>query len=258
VGRRTLLFTGALSALLMTWSSASHADVASCIAAAEHAQPLRASGHLLEARAALMTWLTEVGKEIPTVVVRAKNAAGEDIADVKILADGAPLKSSLDGLPVPLDPGSHVLRFESPGRAPLEQTVILSQGERRALALTLLRPEDKSARPAPPPHAAEPARHIPTISWVLGGASLALAGTGVALWAVGRSEKSELDGGCGTTHSCAHGDVVASRTKLVVGDVLVGAGLVALGAGVYFALTSKPKGPALTVGLNGVVARAHF
>jgi hypothetical protein len=277
VARGTHILTGALCAVTMTWSAAAWADVASCIAAAEHAQPLRASGHLLEARAALITcaadscpttvradcvtWLTEVNGEIPSVVVQAKSASGEDLADVTVLADGTALKSSLDGLPIPLDPGSHRLRFESPGREPVEQTVLLHQRERRAVSVTLLRPEDKVARdsgPPMPPHEVEGSPRIPTISWVLGGASLALAGTGIALWVVGKGEKTDLDDGCGKTSSCAHDDIVASRTKLVIGDVLVGAGLVALGAGVYFTLSSKRTAPALSLGPHGVVARARF
>jgi hypothetical protein len=277
VARQTSLFTGALVVAITAWSFGAHADVAACIAAAERAQPLRASGHLLEARAALITcaadacpttvrtdcvtWLTEVTTEIPSLVVRAKNAAGEDIVDVKVIADGAPVKGALDGLPIALDPGSHRLRFESPGRSTQEQTVLLTQGERRALALTLLRPDERaspSAPSAPAPPAAEPSPRIPTLSWVLGGASVALAGTGIALWVVGKSEKADLDDGCGTTSSCAHADVVASRTKLVVGDVLVGAGLLALGAGVYVVLSSKRTAPALSLGPNGVVARARF
>lgn len=280
MARSTLILSGALSVVTMTWSAAAHADVTSCIAAAEHAQPLRASGHLLEARAALITcaadscpttvradcvtWLTEVRSEIPTVVVQAKNGAGEDIADVTVIADGVSAKTSLDGLPISLDPGSHRLRFESPGRTALEQTVILRQGERRALSVTLLRPDEIASRtparatsPAPA-RAADGSSRIPILSWVLGGASLALAGTGIVLWAIGKGDKSELDDGCGRTSSCAHGDVVASRSKLIVGDVLVAAGIVTLGAGVYFALSSKPAAPALALAPNGVVARGHF
>ncbi len=271
--RGTLLLIGSLSAVTMTWSASSHADVTSCIAAAERAQPLRASGHLLEARASLITcaadscpttvradcvtWLTDVSNEIPTVVVQARNAAGEDIADVTVIADGAPAKTSLDGLPISLDPGSHRLRFQSPGRTPLEQTVILHQGERRVLSVTLVRPEDSVAR-APVAPVPDGSKRIPTISWVLGGASIVLAGTGIAFWAIGKSEKSDLDDGCGRTSSCAHGDIVSSRTKLVVGDVLGGAGILALGAGVYFALSSKPAAPALAIAPNGVVALGHF
>ena len=263
---------GLLGAMTFT-SAVSRADVASCIAAAERAQPLRASGHLLEARDALITcaadscpttvrtdcvtWLTEVGNEIPTLVVQARNAAGEDLADVAVIADGAPAKASLDGLPISLDPGRHRLRLQSPGRTPVEQTVLLQQGERRAVSVTLLRPGEKVAA-GPSPAAGEAASRIPTVSLVLGGASVMLAGTGVALWAVGKSEKSDLDDGCGRTSSCAHGDIVSSRTKLIVGDVLVGAGLLALGAGVYFALSTKRSAPAVALVPNGVVALGSF
>lgn len=282
MGRRVLL-SAALGALAFCSSFAgardARADVAACIGAAEKAQTLRASGHLLEARASLIvcaadscpttvradcvTWLTEVGKEIPTVVVQAKNAAGEDLADVSVVVDGVKAKSSIDGLPIALDPGSHRIRFESAGRDAVEQTVILRQGERRAVSVTLVvpgvapaLPRGKEAPVAPP--AREESSGIPTISWVLGGAAVALAGTGVALWAVGKGEKGDLDDGCGRTSSCAHDDITSSRTKLVVGDVLVGAGLVALGVSVYFALSSKRAAPAFSLAPNGAVALGRF
>lgn len=276
--RHTLITASAL-AVLTVWPLAARADVASCIAAAEHAQPLRASGRLLEARTELITcaaegcpgtvrgdcvtWLTEVGKEIPTIVVQAKNGRGEDIADVRVLVDGTLLKPTLDGLPIPLNPGSRRVRLESAGREPVEQTVILRQGERRALSMIMPGPGETSASPVASTATSAEApnglsRSIPTISWVLGGAAVVLAGTGVTLWAIGKGEKTDLEDGCGKTSSCAHDDVVASRTKLIAGDVLVGAGLVALGVGVYFALSSRPNAASVSLSPSGISALGRF
>ncbi len=82
-------------------------------------------------------------------------------------------------------------------------------------------------------------RGVPVATWVLGGAGLAAIGAGVFFWVSGLGDRSDLYAGCGLTHSCAQSDVDASRTKLLIGDVAVGAGIVALGVATYFALAPR-------------------
>lgn len=271
---RTSFALAATVGLALAWATPARADVAACIHAAESAQPLRASGRLLAARAELIkcaaescpntvrqdcvAWLTEIRSEIPSIVVQARDGRGADMVGVSVAVDGVVVKTVLDGLPIAVDPGARRVRFESPGRTPIEQTVVLRQGEReRLVSVTILKPGEVVERPSAPA-VAESTRRIPTISWVLGGTALALAGTGAALWVVGRSDRTDLQGTCGTTSSCAHDDIVSSRTKLIAGDVLMGAGIVALGAGVYFALSSRTSAPKLSIGPRGLYAVGSF
>jgi hypothetical protein len=72
-------------------------------------------------------WLKDVEPRIPSVVFVAKNAAGSDVADVKVTMDGAPLVTKLDGLAVDIDPGAHTFDFEAPdGRA--EEKAVVTEG----------------------------------------------------------------------------------------------------------------------------------
>ncbi len=222
-----------------------------CVAAAESSQTLVRAGHLREAREKLLLcardacpavvqtdckhWLADVEHSTPTVVVRAVDEHGADMVDVRVLVDGALLAERLDGRAIAVDPGEHVLRFEQGARS-VERRVLVREAERDRL-LTVDFPAPKSAAAAsapeePPP----PPSHVPTGVWILGGVGAVAMGTGVYLWVRGRSDRDNLYATCGTTHSCATSDVDAARTKVLVGDVVFGAGIVAVGAAVGWAL----------------------
>src|SRR6185436_10965278 len=99
---------------------AARADEADdCIAAHTEAQRLRKQGKLLEARKQLLfcggktcpgmlmsdcsTWLTEVEGEVPSIVPALRGPAGE-IADARVLVDGALVRERIDGQPIELEP----------------------------------------------------------------------------------------------------------------------------------------------------------
>lgn len=230
-----------------------------CAAAAEKAQPLRRAGQLVRARAELLLcardacpsvvradcarWLTEVDGAIPSIVVRALTPAGDDAVAVRVTADGKTLAERLDGKPIALDPGEHTLRYEMPGAAPIEARVVLAQGERdRILRVQFV--SQGAARPLSPARAAAPSpgpqkSGAPAWTWVLGGVGVAAVGTGVAFYGIGLGQRATLADSCAPTHACDDGRVSAARTKLVLGDILVGVGAVALAASIYFALTGR-------------------
>ena len=54
---------------------------------------------------------------MPTLILAAKDGAGNDLSVVTVSMDGAPLASTLDGRPVAIDPGEHAFRFEAAGSA---------------------------------------------------------------------------------------------------------------------------------------------
>lgn len=155
MNRRTLLIaTLAAHAFVVTSSRARAESVAACVAASEDAQALRDAGRLVDARALLIVcaqntcpplvrkdcaeWLVDVAANLPTVVLSARDAAGRDLTDVRVSVDGHILTEAMDGRAVFLDPGGHVLRFEVPGTAPLEQRVILRQGEKNRVVSAVL------------------------------------------------------------------------------------------------------------------------
>ncbi len=223
-----------------------------CARAAERAQDLRGSGKLLEASIELRacvratcpaflrqdcaTWSSEVDASLPTVVVRARDGEDRELTAVRVSVDGSPWLARLDGLAKPLDPGAHRLRFERTGGAPLDEDVVLYEGEK-------LRPID--VRWAPDRRPAE--RDARVLPWVLGGAGVAVAGAGAVLTAIGVSEYHDLQQSCGRTGSCARSEVDAQRARLWVGNIALVVGAVAIGAATWVWLTPTPGGASIQV-----------
>jgi hypothetical protein len=84
-------------------------------------------------------WLRELDESAPSVIVDAKDGRGNDLADVRVTFDGAPLAAALNGRPLEVDAGEHVLRFERDGSEPVEQRLVLRAGERaRIVGVTLV------------------------------------------------------------------------------------------------------------------------
>ncbi len=65
------------------------------------------------------------------------------------------------------------------------------------------------------------------------GRCLAVAGAGAVSWGIGLNDRSNLGTSCAAANACAQSDVDASRTKLIVGDVLMGASILAIATAVY-------------------------
>ncbi|NOU30204.1 MAG: hypothetical protein HOO96_20060 [Polyangiaceae bacterium] len=219
-----------------------------CASAAEDGQRLQASGKLLDARERFVScgqstcprrvqtdcirWLEQTDEAMPTVVVRVVRADGEELTSGDVRLDGRPIHP-FDGLPIRLDPGPHKLEAQM-GESSTSATFVAVQGEKRKLVkLTFAPPAARgdAATPRPPPPVVTPVRW-PGWTLVLGG--VALGGTGGVLWGLGRSEHDALASSCGQTGTCAESSTRASQAKLVVGDVLVLTGVVALGIGIYF------------------------
>ncbi len=233
-------------------------EVDACIAAAEQSQVQRRDAHLRAAHDKLLLcardacprairkdckrWLGEVESALPSVVIHAADAAGNDVLGARAILDGAPLEGALNGRPITVDPGEHALRVEAGARV-VEQRIIIRQGEHDRL-LSLRFPADEGAA-AP--------RSVPVGAWVLGGVALAGITTGAVFWGLGRSEHATLYATCGVTHSCDAAAVDHARAKLVVGDVVFGVGLAAAAVAVWWGVTgwSAPKAPVTVAPVAG-------
>jgi hypothetical protein len=264
------LATAAGLALILSVADAAAApgpssDVDACANAAEESQPLRKEGKLTQARERLVicarsscpafiqkdcsSWLSEVEKTIPSIVIRALDAKGKDLTNVRVLVDGKPLTSKLDGRPLSLDPGEHVFTYETAGARPVTETVLIRQAEsNRLVSVTFNGPTSSASASTSTSTAAKPStetsRSIPTVSWVLGGAGVLLAGAGALLWISGKSDHSSMESGCARTHSCLQDDVDSAQGKLLLGDIALATGVVALGAAVVLAIVLKAPPPA--------------
>jgi hypothetical protein len=254
-------------------------ELLACVRAAEDAQSLRSAHRLRAAFKHLLVcsqsncptvvrtdcsyWLTEVEKLLPSVTIQAVDKDGHDLTDVSVTMDGEPLVSRLDGLSVPVDPGARAFRFEHVGSTPIEQTVVIREGQKG-------RPLRIMFDPRPPPPPPRPVRaqrryRVPAASVVFGAFGAVALGSFAYFGITGRHDASRLAEGCGRNKTCSEGEVSPVRTKLLVADVSLGVGLVSLGAATYlfFAGNEKPA-PAVTadvaVGRDGgrVGVRARF
>jgi hypothetical protein len=199
-------------------------------------------------KADCVSWLAEVETEIPTIVLRASDPDGRDLTSVRVSIDDKVVASTLDGLPIALNPGTHHIVAEAADLPPVASDVVLSQGQKlREVALRF------SARPAlqpppvapassspPPPPRPPPPRPITWPTIVFAGVGVAgLAGfTGFGL--AGRSDYRDLEGCRG---HCAEDDMSRTRRELLLADVSLVVSVLALGAATYFFLT-RPSLPA--------------
>src|SRR5688572_8088699 len=115
----------AASATLLTIESSARADEREvCNTAADQAQQLRDEGKYRRAREQLLIcardvcptpikrdcleWLAQVESTAPTVVFAARDST-KDLSEVKVSVDGVAVTDRLDGKPVQMDLGKHIV-----------------------------------------------------------------------------------------------------------------------------------------------------
>ena len=169
---RPLLAAAALLGFFTVGADARADSKQECAAAYEKTQALSESGHLLDARREAVTcsastcsiyvvkdcaqWLADIDKSLPTVVFAIENAAAINLLAVRVTVDGQPVAEALDGKPVPLDPGEHVVRFEMLGSEPVEQKVTLQMGAKNRVLTASFKPTPPPPPPTPPAPVAPP------------------------------------------------------------------------------------------------------
>jgi hypothetical protein len=264
-----------------------------CVDSNTKAQSLRRRGRFAEVRAVLQICgdpscpsivvndcverLDELNRAQPTVILDVKDAAGNDVGDVKLTVDGVALADRLSGGAIDVDPGEHTFLFESPGRRSLTRTFVLREGEKNRLERIVLpllpAPEPPAAEtPAPQQDAAPEAppqeprggglseRRI----WALVGAGLGVVGvaTGAVLGLDAASNYNAQKRACGSPTSCpdhalALTDHSAMETSGTWSTVAFAAGAALLGGAAWLFFTDAPGPSRPATGLpNATVAPA--
>jgi hypothetical protein len=267
VGRVALVGVTGLAAL--AGPRTARAADAQCAPAYEGAQLLRQRGKLVEARDAALacaratcpeiarkdcaTWVAEIERATPTVIVIAREAGGGGEARVRVLVDRAVRAEAGSGRAFALDPGGHVFRVERDGDPPIEQTITIVQGEHDRPLRFNLRPRATSSPEVEPASGAAHARvesaggagrasvtYVPA-AIVSGAAALSL---GAATWLglSGRSDLSHLRATCAP--GCSDAQVDPVRARLLASDVTLAAGLVGTAIAIY--LWVRPPATAAT------------
>lgn len=224
-----------------------------CMSAPVQGQQLQRAGKLLAARDRFTAcarkscpaeiiqdctqWAQQVASALPSVVLAARDAAGNDLTDVRVAIDGQS-DAGMTARAVELDPGKHRFVFRRRGSPDVEVDVLLREGEKdRPLGATFGVPAEPPSAPSPPPPAEEPrdasSRPVPGGAWIAGGiGALGFVGFG-AFGAIGVSDRSAS--GCGT--GCASSPKDRVDTELRVADISLGVGVVGLGVATWLFLT---------------------
>ncbi|HEX8795889.1 MAG TPA: hypothetical protein VF765_33300 [Polyangiaceae bacterium] len=226
-----------------------------CLDAFDAAQHLRADGKLIEARARLqlcgspscpalvrsdcVQWENDVLAAIPTVTFAAHDAAGRDLLDVGISIDGTRVVDRLDGHEVQVDPGVHVVRFESAALGSAEQQLVVHASEKnRVVTATLgapLAPAPTSAVAPAPEQTPVTSRPIPWLVPALAGVGVVSLVAAALLYFPVVSRVDDMRGSCAP--GCSPDEVNSLEAKRDASWVLTGLGVAALaGAGALFAL----------------------
>jgi len=193
---------------------------------------------------------------IPKVILRLPRDAPSDTVVKRRPFEDGPLVAVAVGIPLPIDPGEHVLTTEVPGRASALTKFTVQERDKRNIDVEVpsasdkieptnrLRPVEPKPSLLPPLDPGISGRRVAAYSLGAVGALGLLGGvvTGVITWA----QKGPIENNCNLTldpHFCNTEGKNAKDTAYVTGlisSVTMPAGLVALGTGVLLYLTEPP------------------
>ncbi len=267
----------AMQAVLLPMLAApgiARADDATCIDANEQSIALRRDGKLRDAlkilaectdpacpsdvRDACVKRIAKVNEAMPSLVFGAKNGMGEDVTDVTVTMDGAPLLPSLDGRPIALDPGSHTFVFTAQGQTPVERTLVIHEGEKN-------RQESVRVGPAPPPPPVDkpPPTPVPSTAWstqkyagaIIAGVGVVGVGLGATFGLLAMADQSSEKTDCPRASSCpnpgrAQTEYDSAKRDATISTVsfIAGGALVAGAAVIFFLAKPKDAGATTTTG----------
>ncbi len=273
-----------LTLAALTPAPARAGDKEICLTASEQGQRARVAGRLIDAssafadcarevcprivREACSTWQDEVERSLPTVSVGVRDADGRDVLKIRITVDGKPAPEHAEGRSFAVDPGMRVFRVEADGIAPLEERVLIKEGEKaRTVNLQAPRAAPAGASASATSAAEPPPGNAPTAPasrsatpFVVAGIGAAVVGVGLGVHFAGkgqfptncRTDAASVpgrDGTCTPTTADPTGqvssDAAVSATNLrnVGTGVAIGGAAVLLG-GLVWVLVDTPTSPA--------------
>lgn len=224
-------------------------DREQCANAAEQAQSLRDEGKYRRAREQMLVcardvcpgpiksdcgkWLDQVERDAPTVVFGAKDS-GKDVTDVKVSMDGVVVTEKLDGKPQLVDAGEHTFKFEH-GGVTKEEKVLIQAGQKGRSVTVAFGAASSTTTPPPGGGAVEEGSIVPAL--VVGGIGVIALGSFTLFGIQGKNDVDDLQK---CKPRCAESDVDKARTKLIIADISLGVGIVALAVSAYMIIT-RPK-----------------
>lgn len=193
---------------------------------------------------------------LPKVTLRLASGAPKDTT----VRDGdVELGSASFGISLPMDPGAHEFVVSAPGRSARKIRVELAERESRDVEVN---PGEAFSRsPAVPENSAGAAQshgsNTRTLGFVIGGVGVASLGVGAVAGIMVLGKKSTADDNCPNkqcTSQAGLDAVDAGRTLKTVSNIGWIVGVVGVGAGAYFVLTSDGSTPTTSVGAAPIPA----
>lgn len=194
-------------------------------------------------------WLAELDESQPSIVIGAQDAMGVDLSAVRVVLDDKQVASRIDGSSIAVDPGEHTLRVETAGHAPVVQRVIVRVNEKNRLFRIVFQ-DGPTPPPGPPKRPAAVANSTdargssgaPVLGFVLTGVSVLAVGSFTYFGLTAKSDLQGLRADCAPFCDQAKLDDVKSR--MLVGDISLGVGIVALGLALVAFATHGSSRPA--------------
>jgi hypothetical protein len=176
-------------------------------------------------------------------------ALAERPPGLEITFDGTPLGEAAFGVAMPVDPGTHLVRAQAPGKQPFEKSFDVSKSRAEQWQIEIPALTDASSesaadasggeQPSPTTSTASSGSSTRTLGFVVGGvgiASLAVGGFfGLQAYSSWDARNDACQGGC-TEAAKAKGD--DARQAATVSTIGFGVGAAALGVGLVLILTS--------------------
>jgi hypothetical protein len=205
------------------------------------------------------------------VLPRLTIALGAELPEAEVKRDGVRLGRASLGLPLPVDPGRHVVVVSAPGREPREYEVTLKAKENQALTVEP-GAEIKVAKPGPVPERwsdermepaaashvppAPPARRVSMAGIVLLGGGVVALGTGGVMALQALRARKDAQAACpGAAPSFCWKDAKEpldrDRRFSLYADVGFAAGILLAGTGLYLLLRGPGETTAQVSALPG-------
>jgi hypothetical protein len=216
----------------------------------EHAEEVARNEKDKATRDLVSQRIVELRSRIPTVLLRLP----KDVAAPTVKVDDQVQPADRSATPIALNPGDHTITVTADGRQPFTKKLTLVERDTSVVNVAL--PLVSEAAPAVDDHPADaaPQRGVPLISWVAGGAAVALGAGGVVSFAAAGSAAADGKTACAKMVTCSSSQIgkVHQLDDLALG-LWIGAGASAA-FGVTYWLVNRPKSsepaPAPAVGLT--------
>jgi hypothetical protein len=201
--------------------------------------------------------LAQLEESQPSIVIAAQDTNGADLQGVRVQIDGRTVASRLDGSPIAVDPGEHAFDFAAEGYPAVAQKLVIRVSEKnRLVRITFQAPVKEPPRETTPPkttpETTKPGEGggggAPVLAYLLGGVGVLGLGSFAYFGITSRNELADLRATCAPF--CEQGQLDDVKTKMLIADVSLGVGIVALGAATVLFLTHSSSSSTREVSSN--------